>query len=416
MNPVQTRDPSFDSADNRGPAKDRSLYFVNMLIRQRRLLLWYPLGITVLVVVIAFLFPNQYKSNVVVLPPESSFQSADFTMTDLGMFAGGGLSLPMMATPSDILQAVIVSRTVRDSVVSRLQLKTRWNRKDAASRLRENSGATVEQSGIINVWAIDTDKYFADTLVNEMVAEADRLNREIVNTKARRSREFVGGRLAETEAQLDSASAALTRFQKEHKTIALDEQIAALVRNAAELKAQITADEIELSVLQSSLSPEHPNVRRLKSRIRETQKRLDMLQTSPSGDTSVALFDNGLKGAPRLVQELADITRSLKIAENLYTLLTERYENARIQEQRDTPSFSVLDRAAGGGSKVRPRRSLIALATLLVSFGLAVAVVLARAYLQELPVHDPARYRALEELRASFRSGRRREQKPVDPS
>lgn len=416
MSSAQSREPLLDPPAARGAAPDRSLYFITILIRQRRLLLWYPLGITVLVVLIAFLFPNQYRSTVVVLPPESGFQSAEFTMTDLGMLAGGGMALPMMATPSDILQAVITSRTVRDSVVSRLQLKTRWNTKEASQRLRENFGATVEQSGIINVWAIDTDRQFADTLVNEMVSEADRLNREIVNTKARRSREFVEGRLAETQVQLDSAARALERFQKEHKTIALDEQIAALVRNAAELKAQVTADEIELSVLKSSLSPEHPSVRRLESRIRESQKRLDVLQTSPSGDTSVALFDNGLKGAPRLVLELAEITRNLKIAENLFTLLTERYETARIQEQRDTPSFSVLDRAAGGGTKVRPMRALIGLATLIVSFGLAVAVILARAYLQELPVHDPARHRALQELRASFRGSRRRDQDSVNPS
>jgi capsule polysaccharide export protein KpsE/RkpR len=223
-------------------------------------------------------------------------------------------------------------------------------------------------------------------------------------------------RLAETRADLERASTELRRFQNEHKTVALDAQIAALIRNAAELKAQITADEIELSVLQGSRSQEHPTVRRLKSRIRETQRRLDMLQTSPSGDTTVALFGSGLEGVPRLVQELAVITRKLTIAENLFTLLTERYETARIQEQRDTPSFSVLDRAAGGGSKVRPMRALIGLATLLASFGVAVAMILVRAYWQELSVQDPARYRALEELGAAFRRRPRRDRHSGDPS
>ncbi len=415
MSPEQMRDALFDAPPKR-TNPDRSLHFLNVLIRQRRLLVWYPIGITALVVLVSFLFPNHYKSVAVVLPPESGFQSADFTTSELGLFAGAGMSLPMMATPSDVLEAVIMSRTVRDSIVSRLDLKERWNTKKAAKRLRDNSGATVKESGIIEVWVIDTDKHFADTLVNEVVSEADRLNREIVNTKARRSREFVEGRLAETQAALDSASKALEQFQQEHKTIALDAQIEALVRNAADLKAQITADEIELSVLQQSLSPEHPTVRLLKSRIRETQKRLDMLQTSPSGDTSVALFDNGLRGAPTLVQELAVIMRNLKIAENLYTLLTERYETARIQEHRDTPSFSVLDRAAGGGSKVSPKRALIGLATLFAAFGLAIASILGRQYLHELPQRDPVRHRALEELRASFRSRRRRDENPTNQS
>lgn len=410
MTPGRPSESSFDQGAGRGPIPppDRSLHFIGVLIRQRRSLLWYPLGVTLVVVLVSFLFPNQYKSTVVVLPPESGFQSAEFAVSELGKLTGAGMSLPLMATPSDILEAVITSRTVRDSIVSRLDLKNRWNTPDAAKRLMDRSGAVVEQTGIIKVWAIDPNKFFADTLANEMVIEADRLNREIVNTKARRSREFIEERLAETRADLTRASAELEQFQNEHKTIALDAQIEALVKNAAELKAQMTADEIELSVLEGSLSPEHPTVRRLRSRIQETQKRLDLLQTSPSGDSSLALFDTGLEGVPRLVQELAVIMRNVTVAESLYKLLTERYESARIEERRDTPSFSVLDHASGGGTKVRPLRSLIALATLLASFCLAVAVILARAYFQELPVHDPSRYRALEELRALFhdRSGR----------
>jgi uncharacterized protein involved in exopolysaccharide biosynthesis len=418
MNAGRLPESSFDPQTTRTQTTSTvgSLHFINVLIRQRRMLLWYPLAVTVVVVLVSFLFPNQYRSTVVVLPPESGFQSADFAMTDLGMFAGAGMSLPMMATPSDILEAVITSRTVRDSLVSRLDLKKRWSTPNAARRLEDNSGANVQPSGIVTVWAIDTDKQFADTLVNELTGEADRLNREIANSKARRSREFVEDRLIETRIELNRASSELERFQNEHKTIALDAQIAALIRNAAELKAQITADEIELSVLEGSLSPEHPTVRRLKSRIRETQRRLDMVQTSPSDDTTVALFDSGLEGVPRLIQELAVITRNLTIAENLFTLLTERYEAARIQEQRDTPSFSVLDHATGGGSKVRPMRALIGLATLLASFGLAVAMILVRAYLQELPVQDPARHRALEELKASFRSGSRRHRRSDNQS
>ena len=39
---------------------------------------------------------------------------------------------------------------------------------------------------------------------------------------------------------------------------------------------------------------------------------------------------------PHLVQQLAEITRDVKVAENLFALLSGEYENARIQEQRDT--------------------------------------------------------------------------------
>ena len=391
---------------------DRPLHLLSLLVYERRILLVYPIVITVVVVLVSFLFPNQYKSTVVILPPESSFQDADFSTSELGILAGAGMVLPMMATPSDILEAVLMSRTVRDSLVSRLGLAARWNTKKAPSQLEDRSGATVHPSGIITVWTIDSDKHFSDTLVNELVNEADRLNREIVNTKARRSREFIERRLAETRIELANAAGDLERFQNEHRTIALDAQIEAMIRNAAELKAQITADEIELSVLESSLSSEHSSVRQLRARISETQRRLDRFQAAASDDTTMAVFEAGLEDLPRLVLELAEITRRLKIAESLFTLLTERYETARIQEHRDTPSFSVLDRASGGGAKVGPMRAVIGLATLVGSAGLALALILLRGYLDELPARDPARHQALQELRASFRRSARRNSRP----
>jgi uncharacterized protein involved in exopolysaccharide biosynthesis len=377
------------------------------LIRSRRVLILYPLATTVIVVLASFLFPNYYRSTVVILPPERDFQSAQMTLSEFGVVAAGGLALPVMATPSDILQAVVMSRTVRDSVVEALDLRNRWNRDDAASRLHGLSGADVDPTGIVRVWATETNRFYSDTLANALVAMADRINRQIVNTKARRTREFVEGRLIETELELRKAEEALERFQQKHRTIALDAQITALVQNDAALQAQIMADEIELSVLQGSLSPEHPRVRNLQARIHESQRRLNQLQTSSPDDTTAAL-PTGLKNLPKLVQELAEIMRNREVAEKLFTLLSEQYETARIQEQRDTPSFSVLDYARGGGSKVRPRRTLIALATLVVSFCLVLAITVARTYLAELPARDPATHKLVMEARTAWMESKRR--------
>jgi tyrosine-protein kinase Etk/Wzc len=403
-------DPVHPGATEREASQDWPQRMLLTLIRKRRVLVFYPLIAAIVVVLISFLFPNYYQSTVVILPPERDFQSADLTSREFGLLASGGLALPITATPSDILQAVVLSRTVRDSVVATLDLRTRWGVEDASSRLGTLIGATVEPTGIVNVWAIDTDRYFSDTLVNTLVGKADRVNRMIVNTKARRTREFVEGRLTDTKADLREAEDALESFQQEHRTVGLDAQITALVQNAAQLQAQITADEIELSVLEGSLSPEHPRVRNLQARIRESQRRLERLQTASPDDTTAALR-TGLKNLPKLVQELAEIMRNREVAENLFKLLTEQYETARIQEQRDTPSFSVLDRAQGGGTKVRPRRALIGLATLVVSFCLVLAITVARTYFAELPVRNPAKHRMVTEARTAWRQSKRRDRR-----
>lgn len=384
-----------------------ALRLVAVLIRERRVLWRYPLAVTVVVVLLSFLFPNVYRSSVSILPPERDFQSMSVPVGDLKTLVAGGMSLPLMATPSDILAAVLASRTVRDSTVTRLGLDRRWNLPfdKAANRLKDNSGVKVALTGVLEVWTDDRDRHFSDSLVNAMVDEADQLNRAIVNTKARRTREFVEGRLSETKAQLDSASHALEEFQRLHRTVALEAQVTAMVGNAAKLKAQLAADEIELSVLEGSLSEGHYRIQQLRARVRETRRQLEDMESAAMGDSSAAGSIN-IEGLPRLGKELAEKLRDVKVAEALYTLLTEQYENARIQERRDTPSFSVLDRAARGGVKVRPRRLLVGIGTFVVAISLVLMLILIREYFNQLAVTDPARHRSFVAVWESLRPGR----------
>lgn len=408
-NHMTNRPPVYTSSPDDTAERTPGAWRIGLVLaRNIRVLLGIPLAAAVLAVLVSFLFPNTYRSTVTILPPERTFQSMEMPWDEFSLMAGGGMALPVMATPSDILAAVITSRTVRDSLVSKMNLTERWEvTPDEASKLlKYSSGAEVKLSGIVKAWAHSTDPYFADTLANGMVQQADRVNRAIVNTKARRTREFVEKRLAETEAEMELAAERLERFQSEHRTVALETQIQQMIENAAALQAQLTADEIELSVLEQTHSAEHPQVQHLRSRIRETQRRLDAIQSNP-GDTSIG-FAAGLSKMPHLVQELADITRELKVAENLYTLLTTEYENARIQEQRDTPSFSVLDHAVGGGEKVRPMRSLIGLATFASMFALVLAVVVTREYFAQLGRRDPEQYHALRAVWTELRHGWRK--------
>ncbi|GAB4320166.1 MAG: hypothetical protein Kow0074_10260 [Candidatus Zixiibacteriota bacterium] len=382
-----------------------------VIARNIRILVGIPAAAAVLAILVSFVFPNTYRASVSILPPERTFQSMDMHLDEISLLAGGGMALPVMATPSDILAAVLTSRTVRDSLIAELNLTERWDMtpREAADHLKANSGADVEQSGIVIAWVNSHDPYFADSMANAMVANADRVNRAIVNTKARRTREFVEKRLAETEADMQAAAKRLEQFQNEHRTVALETQIEQLIENAAKLQAQLTADEIELSVLEQTHSADHPQVKHLRARIRETQRHLDQIQSS-SGDTTIG-FAAGLSKMPHLVQQLAVIMRDLKVAENLFSLLSAEYENARIQEQRDTPSFSVLDWATGGGEKIRPIRSLIGLATFVSMFVMVLVVLISREYFMQLGRRDPEEYRALRSVWTELREGWRRKQK-----
>jgi hypothetical protein len=376
------------------------LGLLRLLVQNRGLLWKYPLSISVLVVAVSFLFPNIYRSSVTILPPERDFQSMSQPTGDLKTFLAGGMALPVMATPSDILAAVLESRTVRESTSVYLGLPLRWDMRpqDVLEKLRGAVEAKVAPSGVISFWVDYKDRWFADTLANTMVHIADRLNQTIVNTKASRTRQFVEDRLNETRRQLDSAAAELERFQQQHRTIALDVEVKAMVEGAAKLRAQQTADEIELSVLKESLSEDHPSIRALAARIGQTEQKLMELETPTTADTSRVYLGTGFTELPKLAQELAIRLRDVKVSEALYELLTQQYEHARIQERRDTPTFSVLDPAAGGGTKIRPKRLFIGLGTLVVAFLLIFGLAIGRSWFARLAVVDPGRHETIRDL------------------
>jgi uncharacterized protein involved in exopolysaccharide biosynthesis len=93
--------------------------------------------------------------------------------------------------------------------------------------------------------------------------------------------------------------------------------------------------------------------------------------------------------------------RDLKIQEALYEILTEQYEQYRIQELRDTPTIQVLDRAVPPEKRWRPIRWLICVSATTLAFLFSCLLALALDGLRSWEEEDPSHRR----LREAFVSG-----------
>jgi uncharacterized protein involved in exopolysaccharide biosynthesis len=313
------------------------------------------------------------------------------SMTDLGL--SGGMSLPFMATPSDILAEILRSRRVLAAVVDSLQLDSLWqlpSKYASIERLRKAITVRVELTGLVNIRVVDRSPHQAARIANTLITSADAINREIVNTQARNTREFIERRLAETRRALAAAAADLEAFQREHRTVSLDDELAAMINNAATLKAQLTADEIELSILKTNMSSRNPQVAALEQRVAETRRRLQQMETG--GDTNGTFLSTGLQEAPRLALDLAEKLRRVKIEETLLELLSSQYESAKIQEAQDTPTISVLDYADASGPRSRPRRARLVVASYATALVMVVALSFAGEYFAVMRRREPEKY------------------------
>jgi len=117
-----------------------------------------------------------------------------------------------------------------------------------------------------------------------------------------------------------------------------------------------------------------------------------------SAEQSLAGFRQGnirVSGSPQLQLEQARLEREVETRSELSRMLAREYETARIEEKRDTPTFTIIDPPRPPVRKYRPKTTVNALLALIGTLG--IRAFLARlkelrtgsgTYLRELPQRE----------------------------
>src|SRR6185503_15807457 len=80
-------------------------------------------------------------------------------------------------------------------------------------------GIKATASGIVVIGCEDHDKKIAADMANFLVAELDRFNREVFNTKGKRSRQFLEARLGEVQSKMRKAENDITAYERANKVV-----------------------------------------------------------------------------------------------------------------------------------------------------------------------------------------------------
>src|SRR5262249_44648261 len=150
---------------------------------------------------------------------------------------------------------------------------------------------------------------------------------------------FLEGRMTDTQERLTSAQQALSEYEREHKVLAGAD--AAAVEGAASVIAQKMNLEVRRSYVSEYSGPNSPAVKEL--------------------DAQIAAVDREITRLPSLKMEGGRLALEAEIQSKLFTLISSQYEEARIEEARDTPTVTILDVARVPDYKYRPKRSIIIL-------------------------------------------------------
>jgi uncharacterized protein involved in exopolysaccharide biosynthesis len=304
---------------------------------------------TLLAAGISLLLPSWYRAKSTLLPPTDTGESG-FGMLS-GMIQSNALStlgFKTTSTPSDVFAEILKSRLLSEAAINKFGYSKLYRKKGmdrTVNEFQRHLAVKENAAGILDVSFEDHDPQRAADVTNFLVSGLDHFNVETYKTKGKRLRQFLEGRVNEVQGQLVVAEDRLMEYERKNRVVSNAES------ESGHGMSDILAQKFTL----------------------ETQRAYVSSYTAP-GSTELLNIDRQLQALnseigklPEVKLEGARLVLDVEVQRKLLVLIQGQYEDARMQETRDTPTVTVLDAATVPELKVRPVRSLIVLGAALAA-------------------------------------------------
>jgi len=343
--------------------KEINIYDYWLVIKKnRRLIILIFLVSIILAMIISLLMPKTYRATASILPP---LETTKIGGLETLMSAAGINSIASQVSTADIFVGILKSNTMADEIIGKFNLQKLYQcktRQDARKVLEKRTEIKVSKEKIISISILDRDPKMAADIANFYIFNLDRLNQNLNITAAGQMRKFIECRLEETKQILREAEEKLKSYQIGHKVLAeKDVQEAAMV--TGQIQGRLIAARVELEAKKKYSTSENPDIIKLQNEVTEIEKALISI--------------------PPLETELARLIREFKTHETVYGLLIGQYEQAKIDEARDTPTVQVLDRASIPEKKYKPKISVNMAISGVMSLFLGVCVSFFKEHIRE---------------------------------
>lgn len=338
------------------------LDILTALARQKKILFTVPLITGVLAIAAAFLIKPTFSSTAVILPPQQQSSGVSAMLGQLGGLAGAAGGIAGLKNPNDLYVAMLQSRTIADKLISRFDLKTRFEVEtldEARKKLDKIATAVSDKAGTISVLVEAKDPKFAAELANAFVSELSNLTKGLAITDAAQRRLFFEKQLIAVKDDLANAEIAMRKTQESTGMLQLDGQVQGIIRNVAQLEGTIAAKEVQLNAMRSFATNNNPDLLRLRGEIQGFQAQLEKLKTGKLSKDGDLMVPTGK--IPEVGIEYIRSLRNVKYQETIFELLSKQYELAKIDEAKESSNIQILDNAVPAEKKSKPKKLIIIL-------------------------------------------------------
>jgi uncharacterized protein involved in exopolysaccharide biosynthesis len=355
---------------------DLAVLLKPLLVRWRLMLLT-PIIAGAAGLAASYLITPIFSSTTTFLPPQQQQSSAASALASLGALAGLATGSAAIKSPAEQYVALMQSVTVSNRLVDQFKLQDVYQtkvREDARKALGEHASINIgKKDGLINVTVEDTVPQRAADIANQYVEELRRMTSLLAVTEAQQRRLFFQKQLDETKHRLASAQIALQ--QSGISAAALNTEPKTAAEEFARISAQLTAAEVRLQTMRSTLADGSAEIRQQSSAVEALRSQVAKRQR-----------DKGPSGAD---SEYIDKYREFKYQETLFELMSRQYEMARVDESREGALVQVVDPAFPAERKIKPKRLFIGLGTAVFAFLILASLLIARQRLQSVAPEQP---------------------------
>ncbi len=346
------------------------MQLLRFLVRERRKIFVGTILAGIVGAVFSFIIPAKYKATSCIMP----------SMDMVGMSMGGGMQSASSAmsmlqfiggvaiTPQDIYADLVKNRVVIKHLIDKFRLDTVYKAKNMdvlIENVKKHIETEATSSGLVYLRYKDRSPKRAAMLCNALVDELDRLNRDIIITKGKRLRIFLGKRLKEVEDSMTLYQDSLAYLQKRYGILDLTTSLTSIIQNWQDVETNYFETKLQYEFAVKEQGPGSKVAQNLKHRLNIlTREKFNLWNIA--FDTIASL--PALKKLPDVGAKYVRIQLMLEKYTDIYKFLTTEYEKAKIMEKQDTPTLQVIFKATVPKMRYWPQRKLIVLLFMAIFF------------------------------------------------
>lgn len=380
------------------PARVAWVQSVALVLHHKKLILAVMIVVTTVTGIIAFNQPNVFTSTAVILPPRKAGNSMldgiasglSSTIRDLGITRLAGGSEGGAYTPLSLVH----SRELRRQLINEFKLVDRYevpNIEMAEQELALHLSANTTEFASFTVSFTDEDPKFAAQVANRTVELMNGTSSRLAKMEAAQNRANVEKRYLKCIADLDSAESALGRFQREYGVYSMPDQAKSQASAIATLEQQRYGFELQMKMAEQLYGSQSPEYATFKASAAEITSKLGELRVSSDENSSFVATDL----LPDVALDYLRTMREVEIQSKLKAFLLPAFEQAKLDETKESVAFLTLDPATPPMRKSGPKRSVMLLIAMIGSFVATSVVVLYYYRLQHARVRFTADKRFL---------------------